>query len=320
MFFALKKLRSTKVDDFNKELASLLSCQNGKEKHLIKLLFTFETKGAHGTGSSQFSLVFPWAQGNLWHFWKVNRDLRVREPRCLWMAEQCYHLVSALKHVHNERELDLKHLPDVDENSHELYGRHGDVKAENTLWFERENILVMTDFGLGRLHSKISASDDTKSLERTATYRAPEFDTEDGRISRACDIYSLGCMFLEFVTWHLEGWESVHDGFPQYRFERDHFKFDSDIFFKIEENSGQPKTALRKPKVTKWIKQLNRNPRRTQYHIDFLGLIEDQMLEPDYRKRIKSAGLERKLELFVKTCRVDSSYCKVPVSHSVNPN
>lgn len=320
MLFALKKLNSTKVDDFNKELASLLSFQNGDYKHLIKLLATFEIKGAQGTDSSEFYLVFPWAQGNLWHFWKVHQDPIQRNPRCLWMAEQCHQLAIALQHVHNEREVHLRNLPDVDENNHDLYGRHGDVKAENTLWFKGDDILVMTDFGLGRLHSKISASNDTKSLERTATYRAPEFDTKDGRISRACDIYSMGCMFLEFITWHLGGWESVHDDFPKYRLEWDHYKFLSDTFFQIEENSGEPKTAIMKPKVTAWIRQLRRNPDCTQYHMDFLRLIEDHMLEPNAQKRIKSPELERKLDLFVRTCRIDSSYYKDLASPSMNPD
>ncbi|KAL9622896.1 MAG: hypothetical protein Q9160_002822 [Pyrenula sp. 1 TL-2023] len=318
--FALKRLNSTKVDDFNIELASLLNCQNGGNQHLIKLLFTFEIKGARSTDSSEFCLVFPWADGNLWHFWKVYQDPSNRDDRTIWMAEQCLELVKALRHVHNERELDLNRLPDVDEKNLELYGRHGDVKAENTLWFESENILVMADFGLGRLHSKISASNDTKSLAKTATYRAPEFDMADGKISRACDIYSMGCMFLEFVTWHLQGWESVDDAFSQHRLEMDHHTFETDIFFKIKESSGAHKTAIRKEKVTTWIEQLKRNPHCTPYHIQFLDVIDKNMLEPNRHKRIKCSSLQRKLALFVETCHRDPSYYKEPAQHLVHPN
>ncbi|KAL9112038.1 MAG: hypothetical protein Q9227_003658 [Pyrenula ochraceoflavens] len=316
--FALKKLNSANKNDFNKELASLLSCQNGGDKHLIKLLFTYEIKGAEGTDSSAFCLVFPWAQGDLWQFWMIHQAPSVREHKCVWMAEQCYQLVSALRHVHNERENDLKYLPDVHEDKHELYGRHGDVKAKNILWFQRDDILVMTDFGLGRLHSKISASNDTKSSERTATYRAPEFDTTRGKISRACDIYSIGCMFLEFVTWHLEGWKSVHDDFPQSRNELDQYKFDSDVFFTIEEHSADQRSAIRKSKVSAWITRLKQNPHCSEYHTQFLDLIEEHMLEPDAQKRIKAPKLERELRLFAETCRSDSSYYKEPTSDAVD--
>jgi serine/threonine protein kinase len=212
-------------------------------------------------------------------------------------------------YVHNERERHLQRLDDVMEHEHDLYGRHGDVKADNILYFERDDILVIADFGLGRLHTKISRSgQDPKTLERSATYRAPEFDTSEGRISRACDIFSLGCMFLEFATWYLLGWKSVKDDFSNYRLEKDIYNFDSDSFFRIEGVPGGLRTPILKPKVVEWIRILQRSSNCNQYLIDFLGLIENHMLDPDSTKRIKSDALVRKLHLYARTCRTDSSY------------
>ena len=304
------------MDSFNKELASLLSFQDHDEKHLVKLLVTFEIKQT-GTESSTFYLVFPWAEGDLWHFWKMHQALDQRIPRCVWMAEQCHQLASALMYVHNEREKHLKSLDDVKDDEHDLYGRHGDVKADNVLYFETEDILVMADFGLGRLHTKISRSNqDPKTLEKTATYRAPEFDTSQGKISRACDIFSLGCMFLEFATWYLVGWESVSKAFPNYRYEKDIYDFISDTFFRIEGSLGDLRTPIIKPKVLEWIRMLRQNPNCNQYLLDFLDLIEHRMLDPDSTTRIKSDALVRELDLYVRTCRTDSDYYKEARSYA----
>ncbi|KAF2465719.1 kinase-like protein [Lindgomyces ingoldianus] len=318
--FALKKLRSKNVDDFNKELASLLTFQGGDYKHLIQLLVTFEIKGAQGSDSSEFHLVFPWADGTLWDFWNLYQDPEQRSTRSLWMAEQCYELAIALQLVHNERDQNLRKLTDVDKNDYDLYGRHGDVKAENTLWFGSRDILVMTDFGLGRLHSKISVSNDTRSSEGTMTYRAPEIDTREGKITRACDIYSMGCMFLEFITWHLEGWKSVSDDLPNSRMGEDHHGFHTDTFFQIVETPGEPQIAITKPQVTRWISRLKQHPKCTQFHLDFLELVEERMLEPKAQKRIKSPDLTRRLGVLWKTCRTDSEYWKLPASPSKLPN
>lgn len=315
--FALKRLFAHDVDSFNKELASLLSFQDRDDMHLIRLLVTFEVKrvSEQGHESSTFYLVFPWAEGDLWHFWRMHQTIDDRIPRCVWMAEQCHRLAVALMCVHNERELHLRRFQDVKKDEHDLYGRHGDVKAENILYFETENILVMADFGLGRLHTKISRSNqDPKTLERTATYRAPEFDTSQGKISRSCDIFSLGCMFLEFVTWYLAGWDSVFEEFPNYRLEKDIYDFLSDTFFQIEGSPGDTKRPIIKPRVLEWIRKLRQNSNCNQYILDFLALIENRMLDPDSTKRIRSDSLVRELDLYVKTCRTDSEYYKEPRS------
>ncbi|EDO65088.1 kinase-like protein [Neurospora crassa] len=302
--FALKRLHASDKEAFDKELASLISVKTQKSTHLIKLLTTFSVIEEDG-GSEVFYLLFPWAEGNLWKYWKVHqpRNQQERLTSALWMAQQCHQLARALLCVHNERQQTLK-LYEFPAGKDELYGRHGDIKAENVLYFESDGMLVLSDFGLGRLHNKYSRSNaDPKALEKSATYRAPEFDLARGRISRASDVFSLGCMFLEFVTWQILGYDAVYDEFPTYRMEEDiTHGFESDIFFKVE---GE--TAIIKPKVHEWMVRLKQHENASEYTKQFLDVIEE-MLSPYPKDRINVVKLESKLYLLRRTCETDTSY------------
>ncbi|KAK3684090.1 kinase-like domain-containing protein [Podospora appendiculata] len=309
-YFALKRLYFPDRENFNRELSSLLSVKGRQDEHLIKLLTTFEVKNEHG---STFYLLFPWAEGDLWLCWKRNDAESKRIPLGPWMAEQCHRIANVLMHFHNEREKLVRGYDDIEPNERELYGRHGDLKADNILWFPgpSRSILVLADFGLGRLHTIISRSKvDPLSIEKTATYRAPEFDLKGRFISRASDIFSLGCMYLEFVTWYLEGWESVSQTFVEARSDIDVHGINSDIFFHIEGFNSDAERAIIKPKVIEWINRLKANPRCSQYILQFLDLIEKDMLEPDSRRRANSSTLVPKLELLSETCRRDSDFWK----------
>lgn len=143
----------------------------------------------------------------------------------------------------------------------------------------------------------------------TATYRAPEFDLPFGKISRVSDIFSLGCVFLEFVTWQLEGYTSVHDSFPDARLEMDDYQIMSDTFFKIENGN-----AIVKPKVSDWVRRLLRDPHCSNYHKDFLTLIEEKMLAPSAKDRIRSDVLVERLRVLSIACRTDPNYWQKPLT------
>ncbi|KAJ4416337.1 hypothetical protein N0V85_002319 [Neurospora sp. IMI 360204] len=301
--FAVKKLYASDEDAFDKELASLTSVKADEGVHLIKLLTTFSVEEE---GRKTFYLVFPWAEGTLWDYWERNKlkDKHDRLTRTPWMAREIYEIARALQCVHNERRQHLKHYPGLSSGKDELYGRHGDIKAENILYFSGDNTLVISDFGLGRLQTKYSRSNNNpKALEKSATYRAPEFDLTDGRISRASDVFSLGCMYLEFVTWYLKGYDAVSDEFPEYRMEKDAtWGFESDTFFTIE--NGKP---IIKPKVQQWIEMLRKHKDASAYTDQFLDTIE-KMLAPASEGRIKISKLTQQLDLFRETCERDPSY------------
>ncbi|KAI5860609.1 protein kinase [Durotheca rogersii] len=299
-FFALKKLLSRNYRDFNLELASLLfsmdNCEGEGSKHIINLLATFEVQDP-SVQHSTYYFLFDWADGTLDSFWRTAECLVGDRTHYKWMSEQFYGICLALQSVHNERGQSPGPIGgDALEGnfavrSHgfqELYGRHGDIKPDNILWFRSGatrgdlGTLALADFGLGRLHTQVSRSNrDPMNIPRTATYRAPEFDVPGTTISRASDIFSLGCVFLEHVTWHLRGLESVTDGFPDHRMETDIYDFEADTFFSVRDHK-----PVRKESITMWIADLRKHTNCNEYIRELLDVIEYGMLEPESAKRI----------------------------------
>ncbi|OTA94675.1 hypothetical protein M434DRAFT_40840, partial [Hypoxylon sp. CO27-5] len=239
------------------------------------------------------------------------------------ISQQFYEICKALQCVHNEREETLKSTdtstpargpPSRHFDASDLYGRHGDIKPDNFLWFHpREpslDLLALADFGLGRLNTRHSRSnEDPRKLAFTATYIAPEFDLPDGMISRASDIFSLGCVFLEYVTWYLKGFDSVEYDFPNQRIDKDIYGFDSDKFFVIRPNGpgGQQQPFL-KPKVKEWITELQHHENSTGYTFQLLEIIRDEMLEPNRNKRIHITPLIKEMYRLRKTCEVNPNF------------
>lgn len=170
--------------------------------HIVSLLMTWSYRGS-------YYLLFPWADGDLSDFWSAWHP---RNPRpedfdnhstARWMSEQVTGLISAVYTIHHPQGLSSTH-----------FGRHGDLKPENILWYNNGNsnggTLVISDFGSSTTSTRLSRSNipfDTISM--TPTYRPPEFDFGDRGASRADDIWSLGCVLLEFVCWGLGGREMV---------------------------------------------------------------------------------------------------------------
>lgn len=199
----------------------------------------------------------------------------------------------------------------------ELYGRHGDIKPDNFLWFrtaqsspESYGLLALSDFGLGRLHTQVSRSlQNPKDLTWTATYRAPEFDLPDGMISRASDIFSLGCVFLEYVSWFMLGLESVEKEFTELRIHPDIYDIEADTFFvtRFDESIGKHQPYL-KPEVENWIAMLQRHENCTWYLHQFLETIRDKMLKPERDGRIDILDLIQEMKLLRRSCEGNDSF------------
>lgn len=66
---------------------------------------------------------------------------------------------------------------------------------------EKHGILVIADFGLMAFHRGQSRSlVPGAKLHGTPTYAPPEWQL-NYQVSRSYDIWSLGCVYLEFITW-----------------------------------------------------------------------------------------------------------------------
>lgn len=147
--------------------------------------------------------MFPWADGcNLKEFWKshtVDNDFSVE-----WVLRECLGLAEGLAVLHGAPAAML----------------HADIKPTNILCFKVEKqktlFLKWADFGFSMQvgpDSKLASN----VLRHTKTYRAPEQDVEQ-QVTLKSDVWSLGCLFLEFVTWALVGWSGV-DNFDEQRLE-----------------------------------------------------------------------------------------------------
>ncbi|KAI1480929.1 kinase-like protein [Daldinia eschscholtzii] len=302
--FALKRLKSLNYNDFKLEVDALSKYNSGIDKHLIPLLATIEKESEAG----KYYLLFPKANGDLRHFWKTEFSKNHDKPSIIrWMAEQCLGIARALSMLHQDQDTDKG-------EDYPIYGRHGDIKAGNILWFCRRGTsdlsgwyLVLSDFGLMRFHRAISISAQTASkLKKTLTYQAPEFDITGAKISRKSDIWALGCTYLEFITCYLSGFQAVEEEFPSWRGEEDQNLpgVSEDKFYRMTANGT---SAELKPGVEEWICGLRNNTRCSQYFQDFLDVIERGMLRIQRDERFTAAEVAANLEIMLKKC-VKKSY------------
>lgn len=144
---------------------------------------------------------------------------------------------------------------------------------------------------------------DPKNIERTATYRCPEFDLPSGQVSPRSDIFSLGCVMLEYVTWFMMGLHAVEQVFPSARSERDIYGFDSDVFFSVRDNN-----AVLKPSVVSWIRGLQSHPNCSWYISDLLDTIETGMLDPNGATRLPANRLTKRMRALLATCETTPNY------------
>lgn len=203
--FALKEIHSGDYKAFRAEVGvhERFSASRQGHEHLIRLLAAIE----HGTS---YYLLFPWAQGTLVDLWQRFRASPESANEIEWMVKQCLGITDGLKRIHSYKSSWKRDDEDRERSLSKNTGTHGDVKAENILFFHPPNDgtisgskqhLVVSDFGLTRFREKSLASD---PLGWSVTYRAPELDMQLGT-SRKYDIWSLGCLFLEFISWFLRG-------------------------------------------------------------------------------------------------------------------
>jgi serine/threonine protein kinase len=187
---------------FQNESAQLGRFNGLVHDHLVTLLATF-------TFRAKYHFLFPYAHCTLDQYWesvpKPNMDIEMVR----WVAKQCSGIIAAVDTIH-----DPKHLHNLD--IVKGYGRHGDIKPDNILWFKsttnQRGILVVSDLGLASFHRDTSRSNiPNKNIPAVPGYRPPECDIMGGTISRAYDIWTLGCLFLELLTWLLGGLEFIRE-------------------------------------------------------------------------------------------------------------
>ncbi|KAI0593981.1 kinase-like domain-containing protein [Biscogniauxia sp. FL1348] len=322
--FALKSLKSQTRGEFLLEVRALLKVK--RRKHLeANLLTTFEQE-------QRYNLIFRWADGgNLHDLWgKHHPRPAMNFMWILWLAEQCYGLADALDGIHNttmtareveavqnERDSPAEIQNDnqpMREDDGKDYGRHGDIKPQNILWFKQDKnpysrgILKISDFGLTTFHRAVTTTVTPLHVRVTHTYAAPEHGALD-TLSRPFDIWSLGCIFLEFVTWILCG----SDGLNEFNDKRSaehgalNSKFSLDNFYMLKQ-IGERREAEIKPSVKKWIQSLKEKKECGPFLSEFLEYIRTSMLLVDKKKRDPSRVVSQQLKKMFERCKKERSY------------
>jgi serine/threonine protein kinase len=315
--FAIKRLFSRYPQEFEREAGMLKAISKLKHRHLLELLMTYKLKG-------RYHLVFPYAKYNLRQLWN-SVSIVDNAEWAAWSLQQMRGLASGLEQIHCFTPSSFKSSLSpilspksnslIVEKNEEKYGRHGDLKPENILWFENEEgkedhvegLLVIADFGLGRFHRLESRSRvDPATIGGTATYAPPEVQL-GSRVSRAYDIWSLACVYLEFATWLVGGWQDLI-AFGDARAEVNHDYLEDDLFYTVVyDNPKQPEAIVRQG-VQNWINDLCEKPNCSAFIHELLDLISQRMLRVDPSERISSEQLNWKLSRMLERATLDPNY------------
>ncbi|KAK0609728.1 kinase-like domain-containing protein [Bombardia bombarda] len=226
-FYAIKQLKQgTDRKAFENEVSALKRFADKQNFHLIKLLATYHYR-------KRYHLVFPWADGNMLDFWTEypNPDTPERDWRFTkWVSQQWLAVAEGLQAIH---------------------------KAPNDF-----GLFVISDFGLMQFHRARTMDQVSPThLDRSPTYRPPECDVADS-ISQSYDIWTLGCVLLEFAVFYSGGGNEVEQFSKDRTGEERPAPIPEDKFFKVIKNSGEgssqeiPKVAQLKFSVKNKFKEM----------------------------------------------------------------
>jgi serine/threonine protein kinase len=318
---AIKKLIDPDKDDFKKEDTILRQLAPKKHPHLLQLLATYEQTTC--TEGVKYHFIFPLADDNLRDYWdKRMPNPEFDKPTVFWAINQMTGITGGLLQVHVHTVSISLGSKDGETMSvkpgEEWFGRHGDIKPENILWFSEDSeyrdgrgVLKLGDFGLGRFHGLESRSKvPPGTISGTITYEPPELKLRIP-VSRAYDIWSLGCLFLEFATWLLKGANAVND-FADARAESNPStpKMTDDSFFTVTQDMS---SADVREGVKKWVRGLHQHPRCSQLIHDLLNLVMKEMLVVERDKRKEATMLHNTFLEFTTKAGKNMAYALQPV-------
>lgn len=263
-----------------------------KHPNILELLASY-------THDTITNLLFPQAEMDLHKFFASAES--VTTSRNL-LYSGMYGLSDALRCIHNFSFKDSS-------TDFSAVGFHHDLKPKNILM--RGGIFMISDFGVARLKPAGETSK-TYSTGRADDYTGPEvfdhIDLSKGRVGRALDIWSFGCILAEFVTFIERGHGSVGE-FRKARTIQRARPPPSKITFST--------TCFRdlnglNPFVDTWLTALATDPKFSQTP-PTISLIR-RMLKPIPEDRIDSATVASELlilSLFEKTTDIGGLYARL---------
>lgn len=287
-YIAIKEFH--KKEDFTREKENLDIIQQLQNKHLIPLLASCER-------GSTYYLLFPWANGGtLRDFWGQHDSNPRTTSLIRWALEQILGLVDGIRALHN------KNI------------RHGDIKPQNILVFEEHQAansarLVLADMGVSKAHKEATdlRNSATMTAESTVSYEAPEAD-DDQRNNRPrprrYDMWSAGCMFLEFTVWLMYNFKAVK-GFHKKRKDHNDPVSPGNFFAREPDQS----TGIH-PAVTEAVRHLREHPlcKHGTALGDLVTLINDRLLQIKPGDRAEAPELYDRVKTIVDAAVANPEY------------
>jgi serine/threonine protein kinase len=293
--------------DFKKENETLQKIKGLQHRHIIRHLSSID-KGGNDKGY----IIFPWAAGgNLRDFWEASEQ-EPTQKLVLWSLQQMLGITTALHMLHEHFQC-----------------RHGDLKPGNILCAHEsgEIILKLTDFGVSRVHHAQTTwrKTATTTVFLTPSYQGPEVEFEkmdrmDQRPrSRKYDIWSLGCVFLEFTIWLLHGRKGIVD-FMDARGNGTSSNSSSTPLYSVTNKAAR---AAKVHELATWtIGKLENNPlcEGDTALASLLDLIKNDMLKPEVEKRSSAAEICTMFENILQEAAKRPSYLlNSPVGLVIHP-
>jgi serine/threonine protein kinase len=321
------------------EAKNLRELSERDHPHLIRRIATV----IHG---KQFIILSDWANGgDLKNFWEQEPKPPLGPKLVSEVVAQLSGLASAIELMHNGNYMGTvshgvsrsssTHASStpviiavngeagrvVDTAAEDANWRHGDLKPENILRFRKVGELVgnlrISDLGLAKRHVKSTDRRIAPTMSQFGTldYEPPEAMTMlSSPRSRLYDIWSFGCIMLEFVVWLLYGYEGL-EAFWKLPTEKDGTLFWSRL--PVSEGPG----AMVNSSVAQIMDGiLSTNPacRSPSAIRDLLLLVKDKVLVPALpdvqhpnlpgHRRIRAGVLLKELEEIKSKCG-SSQYC-----------
>ncbi|KAH8886077.1 kinase-like protein [Thozetella sp. PMI_491] len=330
--FALKTVIDAEEKEFEQEFYALRKLETNEEKHLLPLYAALHR-------GHDYAFLFPWANGgNLADLWTTDpavpyTSTSQQSPRTfiLWLSKQCLGVAKGLRSIHDVRtgakEKYLEREPKMDPSEARKiaddFGIHGDIKPENILVFKASankfggGDLRISDFGLTNFFTKYSRSRQlSEEGPADVVYRAPESDSRTRYMSRKYDIWSLGCVFSQLLTWAIRDTSALDQYETRRLHENDEGKDPrpswkiSKFFKKIypqNDSNAEPEMVV-KESVRSWLEELKDKAGRRNFLADFIDFIKDRMLVVDVGDRADCRELVNFLQEKYEKCRREVNY------------
>jgi serine/threonine protein kinase len=228
--------------------------------HLLSLVATYKQHDS-------LFLILPWAEADLNQYWKTKdpKSLNKSAGLSAWLKQQCSGIAEAVSQIHRYKTtsgttmLPSNNPPGPKTKSARrpkiLFGRHGDIKPANILWFPEEpsdkcfGTLKLSDFGTTHFSDgERTTMQGSDTIPYSRSYQSPECRLPGGDPSSQCDVWALGCVFLEFLCWYVGGHELLVK-FEQERLRAGGYEGSSFFFFKPGDSPQTDVLGLKAPVI-----------------------------------------------------------------------